>query len=241
MPIILLHSYLIPVPLLPSSSVLFEDENYGLAIMWRSRNVYFIVNVSNQIPHSLLQQENKFDIFVAEPIIMSESATEKFLGSIRVICPLVTDAELERFASKLSFRELRKKELFVQAGKTRKAIGFITAGLIRSFYVDNDGIERTIGFYHEGDYATHYPAFITQKPSNYSIQCLEPTSMVLLAFTDMQDIYRELPGFERYGRLVAEEILKRQQARIESFVFQTAEERYLDFIGQHADLFNRTT
>lgn len=170
---------------------------------------------------------------------MPETTTEKFLGSIRVVCPLVTDAELERFSSKLVLHELKKKELFVRAGKIQKAIGFITTGLVRSFYVDNDGVERTIGFYREGDYATHYPAFITQTPSNYSIQCLEPTSMALLPFADMQDIYRELPGFERYGRLVAEEILKRQQARIESFVFQTAEERYLDFLEQHGDLFNR--
>jgi CRP-like cAMP-binding protein len=151
----------------------------------------------------------------------------------------MTDAELQGFASKLSFRELKKKELFIEAGKVQKAIGFIAEGLVRSFYIDNDGAERTIGFYQEGDYATHYPAFITQQPSHYSIQCLEPTSMVLLAYTDMQDIYQELPGFERYGRLVAEEILKRQQARIESFVFQTAEERYLDFIHQYPTLFNR--
>jgi len=172
---------------------------------------------------------------------MSVSATEKFIGSIRVICPHITDTELARFASRLSFTALQKRSFFIEAGKTQKAIGFITTGLVRSFYIDNDGSDRTIGFYQEGDYATHYHAFITQKPSNYSIQCLEPTSMALLAFTDMQDIYRELPGFERYGRLVAEEILKRQQARIESFVFQTAEERYLDFVEQYPALFNRVS
>lgn len=170
---------------------------------------------------------------------MFQSETAIFLQSVRDICPAVTDIELNQFASKLTFRDLNKKEFFIRAGKTQKAIGFITSGLVRSFFIDNDGIERTVGFYPEGDYATHYPAFITQKPSSYSIQCLEPTSMVLLPFTDMQWIYQQLPGFERYGRLVAEEILKRQQARIESFIFQTAEERYLDFIERYPSLFNR--
>jgi CRP/FNR family transcriptional regulator len=55
----------------------------------------------------------------------------------------------------------------------------------------------------------------------------------------MQWIYQQLQGFERYGRLIAEEILKRQQARIESFIFQTAEQRYLDFIKYQPNLFNR--
>jgi len=166
-----------------------------------------------------------------------EAAT--YLQSVKGICPNLTDEELAQFAATLTSKELKKKALFLQAGKVQKAIGFIAQGLVRSFFIDNDGNEITVGFYAEGDYATHYPAFIVQKPSLYSIQCLEPTTMVCLSFSDMQQVYQQLPAFEKYGRLVAEEILKRQQARIESFIFETAEERYLHFVQHHADLFNR--
>jgi CRP/FNR family transcriptional regulator, anaerobic regulatory protein len=168
-----------------------------------------------------------------------QSATEILLQSVRVICPAVTDAELSQFASKCTFKELKKKELFLQADKVQKEIGFITKGLVRSFFIDADGNEITVGFYSEGDYATHYPAFITRKPSRYSIQCLEPTTIVCLSFDDMQWMYQQIPVFEKYGRLIAEEVLKLQQARIESFIFQTAEERYLDFIQHRPALFNR--
>jgi CRP/FNR family transcriptional regulator, anaerobic regulatory protein len=168
-----------------------------------------------------------------------ESGTEIFLKSVRAICPNLTDVELAEFALKLTLKEFKKKDIFLQSGKVQKAIGFITNGLVRSFFIDQDGNEITVGFYSEGDYVTHYPAFITQKPSLYSIQCSEPTTMVCLSFEDMQWTYQHLPGFERYGRLIAEEILKRQQARIESFIFQTAEERYLDFIEHQPTLFNR--
>lgn len=168
-----------------------------------------------------------------------ESGTDIFFTSTRVICPDLTDAELTQFASKLVFKELKKKEIFLQSGKIQKAIGFIVKGLVRSFFIDPNGNEITVGFYAEGDYATHYPAFVTRKPSRYSIQCLEPTTMAYLTYEDMQWIYQQSAGFEKYGRLMAEEILKRQQARIESFIFQTAEERYLDFIEHRPTLFNR--
>lgn len=168
-----------------------------------------------------------------------ESGIDIFLNSIRKICPGVTDDELSQYASKLTIEELNKKDYFLEFGKVQKNIGFVVKGLVRSSFVDKDGNEITVGFYAEGDYATHYPAFITQQPSKYSIQCLEPTAMVCLSYEDMQWIYENLPNLERYGRLVAEEILKRQQARIESFIFQTAEERYLDFVKQHSGLFNR--
>ncbi|GAB3926441.1 Crp/Fnr family transcriptional regulator [Larkinella terrae] len=168
-----------------------------------------------------------------------KSETEFFLNSIRQRCPSISEFELSQFASTLTFLELKKKDFFLQSGETQKVLGFITSGLIRSFFVDPEGNERTVGFYAEGDYATHYPAFIAQQPSRYSIQCLEPTTFLGLSFNDLQWNYQQSPNFEKYGRLIAEEILKRQQARIESFVFQTAEERYLAFIKQDPTLFNR--
>lgn len=170
-----------------------------------------------------------------------EAAVQMYLASLRAFCPTLTDQELSLFASKLTFRELKKKDLFIEAGKVQKAIGFIVEGLVRSSYVDFTGNETTVGFYRAGDYATHYHSFLTRKPSNYTIQCLEPTIMACLSYEDLQWIYRQSIGFERYGRLVAEEILKRQQARIESFIFQTAEDRYLDFIEKYPELFNRVS
>ena len=162
-----------------------------------------------------------------------------YLKSVKDICPALTDVELSQFAARLTVKELKKKDLFLQAGKVQKAIGFIAEGLVRSFFIDNEGNEITVGFYPESDYATHYPAFLTQQPSRYSIQCLEPTRMVCLSFPDMQASYQQSAGIERYGRLIAEAVLKKQQARIESFIFQTAEERYLDFTERYPTLFNR--
>ncbi|MFT3907949.1 MAG: Crp/Fnr family transcriptional regulator [Ferruginibacter sp.] len=168
-----------------------------------------------------------------------QQGTEIFLASTKKICPGITEHEASQFASVLGFTDLKKKDLFLTAGKVQKAIGFIVKGLVRSFYINDNGDEITVGFYSESDYATHYAAFLKQQQSMYSIQCLEPTTFACISFEDMQWIYQQSPIFERYGRLVAEEILKRQQARIESFIFQTAEERYLHFVENFPGLFNR--
>lgn len=170
---------------------------------------------------------------------MQTEEIEIYLKSVRTLCPNVTEDEIIQFASKLIIKELKRKDIFLHSGKIQKEIGFITNGLVRSFFVNQAGDEINVGFYAEGDYVTHYPAFITQKPVRYSIQCLEPTTLACLSYENLQWVYENLHGFERYGRLIAEEILKRQQARIESFIFETAEERYLDFIKFHPKLFNR--
>lgn len=164
---------------------------------------------------------------------------ELYIQSIRAICPNLTDLELAQVALKVSVSEAKKKDFFIQSGEIQKTIGFIAKGLIRTYYIDELGNERNVGFFSEGEYATHYPAFISKLPSKYSIQCLEPTTFVHLTLEDLQEIYQLYPNVERYGRLIAEDVLIKQQARIESFVFQTAEERYLDFIRNHSKVFNR--
>lgn len=164
-----------------------------------------------------------------------------FLNSVGSICPELTEQELTLFSEKLSVITFQKKEIFIQSGQVQQSVGFIVSGLIRSYYVDDNGNEKTVRFYAERDYATHYTAFITQQPCKYTFQCLENTVLVLLSYENMQLTYRHIPTFEKYGRLVAEEILKMQQQRIESFVFQTAKERYIDFMKQRPDLNNRVS
>ena len=168
-----------------------------------------------------------------------QSVTEIYLESFKAICPDLSDNEASDFVSKVTFQELNKKDFYLEADKIQKSVGFIAKGLVRSFFIDNDGDEITVGFYPEGEYATHYPAFITQTPSKYFIQCLEPTTFVNLSFEDLQWMYQQSPVFEKYGRLIAEKVLVQQQARIESFIFENAEERYLAFTKKHPTLFNR--
>lgn len=129
----------------------------------------------------------------------------------------------------------------MHANVIQQEIGFVFQGLIRAFYIDNQGNEITVNFVRENRYATHYTAFITQSPGKYYFQCIEPTILVNISYDHIQTGYDKFPDIERYGRLIAEEVLKFQQKRIESFLFDTAEQRYLDFIKENPDLFNRVS
>jgi CRP/FNR family transcriptional regulator len=64
---------------------------------------------------------------------------------------------------------------------------------------------------------------------------------VNISYQLMQEAFSKFPSLEKYGRLIAEKILKIQQHRIESFLFETAEERYLNFIKENPELFSRVS
>jgi CRP-like cAMP-binding protein len=166
---------------------------------------------------------------------------EAYLKSFQTICPNATIEELNYLESGLSVVELKAKHFFIHANTIQKEIGFLYSGLLRAFYIDNNGNEISVNFIRENRYATHYSAFITRTPSKYYFQCLEPTVLVTISYKHIQEGYEKFPIFERYGRLVAESVLKIQQKRIEGFLFDNAESRYLDFINENPDLFNRVS
>ena len=166
---------------------------------------------------------------------------EAYLKSFQTICPNATIEELNYLESGLSVVELKAKHFFIHANTIQKEIGFLYSGLLRAFYIDNNGNEISVNFIRENRYATQYSAFITRTPSKYYFQCLEPTVLVTISYKHIQEGYEKFPIFERYGRLVAESVLKIQQKRIEGFLFDNAESRYLDFINENPDLFNRVS
>ena len=118
-------------------------------------------------------------------------------------------------------------------------MGFVYQGLLKSYYVDQQGKNTTISFIPEATYASDYPSFIQQKPSKYYIEALEPTVMVNLPYGVIQEAYKNYKNFEKYGRRIAESILLKKQDRIESFLFEKAEERYNRFIQSNPNILTR--
>lgn len=168
-----------------------------------------------------------------------ETAIKVYLESYKQICNQITDEELAYVSKGLTISEFKTRQYYLKAGQIQTAIGYVVSGLMRSFYIDDKGNEITVSFVKEKEYVTDYGAFIRQKPSKYYFQCLEPSIVVNLPYSEMQDGYNLYKNIERYGRLVTEEVLVQQQTRLESFLFEKAEERYLNFIKRSPDLFNR--
>lgn len=168
-------------------------------------------------------------------------AVRTYLESVKSLCPGVTDIELKFLEDSLSVSEYKPRYTYIPADTVQHEIGFVHTGLLRAFFVDPKGNEITVNFIREKGCATHYSAFISKSPCRYSFQCLEPSVIVGLSYEHIQEAYERYPVMERYGRLMAEQVLKSLQKRIEGFLFDSAENRYLDFIRDNPDLFNRVS
>ncbi|WP_142455399.1 Crp/Fnr family transcriptional regulator [Gracilimonas mengyeensis] len=150
-----------------------------------------------------------------------------------------TPEELAFIRTKLSLQEMDKGDYYLESGGVQTHMSFVCSGLLRRFYINEKGSEITTGFTKEREFVTDYPAFIRQKPTKYYIQCLEPCILVNQSYESIQESYRKFKNSEMQGRLIAEKVLTILSDRVEGFLFNTAEERYLQFLEENEDLMNR--
>lgn len=173
--------------------------------------------------------------------IYLKDTIETYLKSVKKLCPKITDEELVYFKSGLTITELEPKYFYIQAGVLQKEVGYVHSGLLRVFYIDDKGNEITVNFTREGNYASHYSTFGTQKPSKFYFQCIEPSIIINLSYTHIQNCYDKYPIFERYIRLIVEEAHSNLISRMEGFLFDNAKTRYLNFMTENPDLYNRVS
>jgi CRP/FNR family transcriptional regulator, anaerobic regulatory protein len=182
-----------------------------------------------------------FGLFYFLNLMDTATAIATYAQSIKRLYPQIEDEANAYLCSKLSVHHFEPKQFYLKAQTVQRSIGFIATGLVRAFYIDDEGKEITTGLNRENSYATDYSAFLQQTPCKYYFQCLEKTTIVNLPYEFLQNCYTKYPSIDRCGRLIAEEIIKGHQNRIESFQFLNAEERYLNFVKKSPDLFNRVS
>lgn len=157
------------------------------------------------------------------------------------ICPELSDDEWLYLSKNLEILNTPTRSIIIEENKIQGHLFFLTFGLIRGYYINGKGEEITIRFINNSGWITHYAALISNTPSQYIFQTLEPSELVVLPYKVVQKGYEKFKGLERFGRLIAEEVLKTQQKRIEQFHFLSAEERYLAFVEDYPQLFNRVS
>lgn len=151
------------------------------------------------------------------------------------------DEEWAVFKEHLRLKPLKKKEHFTQSGDVCKEVGLIMSGSVRYYFV-KDGEEVTNYFSLDNDFVSSYKSFLKQEPGLPSIQSLEDT--VLITFTNkaiQQLLNNPVTAYkmERFGRLIAEYLICCYEDRVQSFVTQTAEERYATLLNNNSLLLQR--
>lgn len=136
-------------------------------------------------------------------------------------------------------RVLEPGEIYIREGENSPRLGYIKEGLIRSYHVNEKGMETTVLLRWEAQIVASYDSILMQRPSRFTYHALEKTTLLEVNYNIIEQQLENKPVFEKARYHFVLDMLAQSLERIETFVLLTPEERYRQLIKDKPDLLQR--
>jgi CRP-like cAMP-binding protein len=144
--------------------------------------------------------------------------------------------EQQHFLSLLKPKSYKRKQRILEEGQVCKYSTFVVKGCVRGYTIDHNGLEHVLNFAPVGWWIADMYSLLSQKPGMLNIETQDETEVLLLSKADQENLYHNIPQFERFFRIITENSLVSAQQRLMDTLSLTAEERYNNFCRRYPTL-----
>jgi CRP-like cAMP-binding protein len=148
----------------------------------------------------------------------------------------LTEEEQAFFLPLLQTKKLKRRQFLNQEGDITKGPVFVTNGILRNYSLDAHGLEHVIQFAPPGWWIGDMNSLIKQTPGILFCDALENSEVLWLWKSDLDKLYSQVPKFERFFRILAENSIATYQSRLISILSLPAADRYASFCQQYPSL-----
>jgi len=151
----------------------------------------------------------------------------------------ITEEEEKLILSAFEPVSIKKRKDLLVPGEVCKYTYFIIEGCLRSYFVDDKGVEHIYQLRLDNSWISDLESFFSQRPSKYYIESLEDSKLFRLSFDRLEKLYVEVPGLERYFRILFQKAYINALERLNATMWESAVDRYNDLLNEHKDIFQR--
>lgn len=141
--------------------------------------------------------------------------------------------EANYFLSLFACKEVPRKTILLKEGQACRYLIFVHSGALRAFHLDKEGKESTIMFAVSDWWVTDMYCFLNERPAMTYIEAIEDSYIYQLSKNNMDKLFKQVPKFERFFRILMQNAYTREQLRIIENLSLTAEDRYESFLKKY--------
>ncbi|WP_418360376.1 Crp/Fnr family transcriptional regulator [Sphingobacterium detergens] len=142
----------------------------------------------------------------------------------------VSDDEFTDITGYFEPQTLKKKENLLTEGHICKASYFVLDGILRKFFINEKGVQQTTEFAIENWWMTETFSYINQTPTEFYIQAVQPTEILVIRQNAFNDLMENHPVMEKYFRMVYQKAYAAAQMRVKMLYEHSREELYRQFL-----------
>jgi CRP/FNR family transcriptional regulator, anaerobic regulatory protein len=126
-----------------------------------------------------------------------------------------------------------------RAGDISKYAAFVAKGCLRTYVIDGKGKEHIVQFAPETWWVADNVSLSTGAPSQYFVDAIEDSELLLIDPPSHQRIVNDVPGYAEAFRKGLQRHAAAKDERIVRSMAASAEERYLDFMKTYPSIAQR--
>lgn len=138
----------------------------------------------------------------------------------------IDDEDLKIVLSYFKTIKKNKNEILLSTGETSKVSYFVKKGCLRLFFIDDNGKDVTRYIAFENQFATALVSFITNEPSQETIQVIEDSELLYISHDDFRHLTKIIPKWKDFYNIYLEKAYVNNSKRLMSFTTLNALERY---------------
>jgi len=146
--------------------------------------------------------------------------------------------ELNVLIESMVIKEYPKGSFLVKEGQFYTDTYFVLEGCIRQFKII-DGNDITTNFFTEEQWIISNELTEIKSQSDYNLQCIEDSSVVIGNEQKAQEIFKQFPHLEIISRKIMETVFLEQQRFLTTYITDKPEQRYLNLLKSRPDIFQR--
>jgi CRP-like cAMP-binding protein len=147
----------------------------------------------------------------------------------------LSEEELQQIEAVSIFRKLRKHQYLLQEGDIWRYNAFVCEGLLRTYRVDEKGVEHIINFAMENWWIGDRESLTSGNPSQFNIDALEASTVLLINKQNFDALRKKIPVFNDLINEILHRSFIASQNRINAALSYSAEERYIYFRDKYPD------
>lgn len=157
-----------------------------------------------------------------------------FLEKIRL-----TEAEFEVVLRNTRREFIPRKYFYLKPGQVCRHFAYVNKGCFRNFTTDNKGGEHILHFAFEDWIVGDLESMYTATPCNINIQAMEDSELLCISVDDLSKMENEMPKLKEWHLAKQRKAHQAFINRLSEVKSLTAEERYLNLVQKHPQIFQR--
>ncbi|MBX2877327.1 MAG: Crp/Fnr family transcriptional regulator [Saprospiraceae bacterium] len=153
----------------------------------------------------------------------------------------LNEEEKNHFSGLLEEQVLRKNEFVLRQGERCQQLFFVNAGILRAYYLNEQGKDATMMFAMEDWWITDMYCFLNGLPAMVNIQVVESARILSLSKEKLDRLYQDIPKFNLFFRILMQNAYCREQVRMMQRLSLPAKDRYEEFLEKYPRLAKQVT